>query len=177
MLLLKDEKIDQLSSKLSIMEERAKPIMFSAKTATKYGEQKSCTLTNKWLAFKELTEYRGGGFDTSSGTYTVPEDGLYIFGLQATSHLLGKLILINFYKNNADEYLVAFDTSGDSLNALGTTWTDTLKKGDKIRLKLDLGDFLDGCPSWWGVRIIANQQNSVEIRHWKKCLCTCLSLK
>ena len=156
MLLLKDEKIHQLSSKLRIMEERAKPIMFSAKTATKYGEQKSCTLTNKWLAFKELTEYRGGGFDTSSGTYTVPEDGLYIFGLQARSSILDKLTLINFYKNNAEaeEYTVAL--AMDTWNALGTTWTDTLKKGDKIRLKLDLGDFLDGCPSWWGVRIIAN---------------------
>ena len=131
------------------MQDQTKPVMFSVKTGKKGFS------TNDWLTFYELAEYRGGGFDTSSGTYTVPEDGLYIFGLQATSHLLGKLILINFYKNNADEYLVAFDTSGDSLNALGTTWTDTLKKGDKIRLKLDLG-YLDGCPSWWGVRIIAN---------------------
>ena len=42
-----------------------------------------------WITgFEVLTEYRGGGFDSSSGTYTVPEDGIYIFGLKAVIQLV-----------------------------------------------------------------------------------------
>ena len=58
-----------------------------------------------WITFEALTEYRGGGFDKSSGTYTVPEDGIYIFGLQAKSGSKLVKTQINFLKNNAVEFL------------------------------------------------------------------------
>ena len=97
-----------------------------------------------WITFEALTEYRGGGFDTSSGTYTVPEDGIYIFGLQAQSSWHEKSwTRIDFYQNDFQFTVVSEGNEKDHWNNLGTTWTDTLKKGDKIRLKVAKGS-VDG---------------------------------
>ena len=110
-----------------------------------------------WITgFEVLTEYRGGGFDSSSGTYTVPEDGIYIFGLKAISGSQSTWSRINFYKNNAAVTTVVYDGNReDNYNNLGATWTDTLNKGDKVRLQVR-GGTVHGLLSWWGVRIIAN---------------------
>ena len=109
-----------------------------------------------WITFEALTEYRGGGFDKSSGTYTVPEDGIYIFGLQARSGNRRTWNRINYYKTNTVAQTVVTDGNAkDNWNNLGTTWTDTLKKGDKVCLKVFHGT-VDGYLNWWGVRIIAN---------------------
>ena len=111
---------------------------------------------NDWITFKGTTDYRGGGFDLSSGTYTVPEDGLYIFGLRAKSGSQLAWTQINFYIDNVLKYTVVDDgNTKDNGNNLGTTWTYTLKKGDKIRLKVDQGT-VDDYLLWWGVRIFAN---------------------
>ena len=111
---------------------------------------------NDWITFKGTTDYRGGGFDLSSGTYTVPEDGLYIFGLRAKSGSQLAWTQINFYINNVLTYTVVDDANLKGVeNNLGTTWTDTLKKGDRIRLKVDHGTVWSNL-GWWGVRIIAN---------------------
>ena len=111
---------------------------------------------NDWITFKGTTDYRGGGFDLSSGTYTVPEDGLYIFGLRAKSGSQLAWTQINFYINNVLTYTVVDDANLKGVeNNLGTTWTDTLNKGDRIRLKVDHGTVWSNL-GWWGVRIIAN---------------------
>ena len=111
---------------------------------------------NDWITFKGTTDYRGGGFDLSSGTYTVPEDGLYIFGLRAKSGSQLAWTQINFYINNVLTYTVVDDANLKGVeNNLGTTWTDTLKKGDRIRLKVDHGTVWSNL-GWWGVRIVAN---------------------
>ena len=89
-------------------------------------------------------------------TYTVPEDGIYIFGLKATSGSQLARSLIDFYKNNAFFQAVVYDgNDSDHYNNLGTTWTATLKKGDKLRLKVYHGT-VNGYIHWWGVRIFAN---------------------
>ena len=63
-----------------------------------------------WITgFEVLTEYRGGGFDSSSGTYTVPEDGIYIFGLRAQSGSQLDWSRIDFYRNNAVALTVVSD--------------------------------------------------------------------
>ena len=111
-----------------------------------------------WITgFEGLTDYRGGGgFEKSSGTYTVPEDGIYIFGLKAYSGSQLARTQINFYKNNAADIIAVYDGNDkDNFNNLGTTWTDTLKKGDKLRLKVYHGS-VRGYLDWWGVRIFAN---------------------
>ena len=110
---------------------------------------------NDWITFKGLFEYGGSGFDKSSGTYTVQEDGIYIFGLRANSGSELAWTQINFYINNVLKYTVVDDANLKGVeNNLGTTWTQTLKKGDKIRLKVDQGTVYSYL-AWWGVRIIA----------------------
>ena len=110
-----------------------------------------------WITgFEVLTEYRGGGFDSSSGTYTVPEDGIYIFGLKAVSGSQFAWSQINFYRNNAVVQSVVTDgNKEDNYNNLGSTWTATLKKGDKLRLKVTSGT-VRAWLHWWGVRMFAN---------------------
>ena len=111
---------------------------------------------NDWITFKGLFEYGVSGFDKSSGTYTVQEDGIYIFGLQAKSGSQLAWIQINFYINNVLTYTVVSDSNEKGIgNNLGTTWIETLEKGDKIRLKVDQGT-VDDYLLWWGVRIFAN---------------------
>merc|ERR1711860_161931 len=89
-------------------------------------------------------------------TYTVPEDGIYIFGLKATSGSQLAWTQIDFYKNNALDQTVVTDVNdNDNFNNLGKTWTDTLKKGDEVRLKVGLGS-VSGYLAWWGVRIFAD---------------------
>ena len=110
---------------------------------------------NDWITFKGLVEYGVSGFDKSSGTYTVQEDGIYIFGLKANSGTKLAWTQINFYINNALQYTVVDDSNKKDIgNNLGTTWTDTLKKGDEIRLKVDHGT-VKSYITWWGVRFIA----------------------
>ena len=110
-----------------------------------------------WITgFQGLTDYRGGGFDSSSGTYTVPEDGIYIFGLKAKSGSQLASSRIDFYRNNAYVQVVVYEgNEKDYWNNLGTTWIDTLKKGDEVRLKVGLGS-VNGYLAWWGVRIFAD---------------------
>ena len=60
-------------------------------------------------------------------------------------------------------------------NNLGTTWIETLKKGDDVCLKVDSGT-IDEFFAWWGVRIFANLQNLTEIRHLT-CFVLCLRNK
>ena len=111
---------------------------------------------NDWITFKGKFEYGVRGFDKSSGTYTVQEDGSYIFGLQAKSGSQLAWTQINFYKNNDLKYTVVDDgNTKDNRNNLGTTWTWALLKGDKIRLKVDHGT-VSSYIIWWGVRIFAN---------------------
>ena len=132
------------------MQERTKPVTFRA------WSQRSEDITDWITGFQGLTDYRGGGFDSSSGTYTVPEDGIYIFGLKATSGSQLAWSQIDFYKNNVLDHTVVIDgNEKDFWNNLGTTWTDTLNKGDKLRLKVSHGT-VDGYLHWWGVRIFAN---------------------
>ena len=111
-----------------------------------------------WITFDVLTEHRGGGFDTSSGIYTVPEDGIYIFGLRANSGKSSTWTKIAFCRNDKPLYLVVFEGNmgniKDNYNNLGSAWTDTLKKGDKVRLQVDRGT-VNALLSWWGVRINA----------------------
>ena len=132
------------------MQEQTKPVMFSAwmRRAEDFKD---------WITgFEVLTEYRGGGFDSSSGTYTVPEDGIYIFGLKAVSGSQFGWSQINFYRNNAVVQAVVTDgNKEDNYNNLGSTWTATLKKGDKLRLKVTSGT-VRAWLHWWGVRIFAN---------------------
>ena len=132
------------------MQEQTKPVMFSAwmRRAEDFKD---------WITgFEVLTEYRGGGFDSSSGTYTVPEDGIYIFGLKAVSGSQFAWSQINFYRNNAVVQSVVTDgNKEDNYNNLGSTWTATLKKGDKLRLKVTSGT-VRAWLHWWGVRIFAN---------------------
>ena len=132
------------------MQEQTKPVMFSAwmRRAEDFKD---------WITgFEVLTEYRGGGFEKSSGTYTVPEDGIYIFGLKARSGSQLARSLIYFYKNNAVVQAVVYDgNKKDNYNNLGSTWTATLKKGDKLRLKVTSGT-VRAWLHWWGVRIFAN---------------------
>ena len=103
-----------------------------------------------WITFEGLSEYGGDGFDTSSGTYTVPEDGIYIFGLQARSGNRRTWNRINYYKTNTVAQTVVTDGNAkDNWNNFGTTWTDTLKKGDKVCLKVFHGT-VDGYLNWYG---------------------------
>ena len=130
------------------MQEPTKPVMFRA--------WRNDEDSKGWITFEGLSEYGGDGFDTSSGTYTVPEDGIYIFGLQARSGNRRTWNRINYYKTNTvAQTVVADGNAKDNWNNLGTTWTDTLKKGDKVCLKVFHGT-VDGYLNWWGVRIIAN---------------------
>ena len=111
---------------------------------------------NGWItSFDGVSVLRGGGFHASSGIYTVPEDGIYIFGLKARSGSQLTRSRIDFYKNNVAQTVVADGNVKDKYNNLGTTWTDTLKKGDKLRLKVYHGT-VNGYIHWWGVRIFAN---------------------
>ena len=113
-----------------------------------------------WITFETLYEYRGGGFDTSTGIYEVPKDGFYIFGLRASSGAEqseeGEELYwteINFYKNNEVYGTVVYDGNvKDHHNNLGTTWVEDLKKGDVIRLKVEEGT-VAGYLFWWGFRI------------------------
>ena len=83
---------------------------------------------NDFITFDGLSDFNGG-FDKSSGTYTVPEDGIYIFGLQAKSGSQLASSRIDFYRNNAYVQAVVYEgNEKDYWNNLGTTWTDTLKK-------------------------------------------------
>ena len=129
------------------MQERTKPVMFSAEG---YGQG-----MEDWITFDDLYDYRGGGFDLSSGTYTVPEDGIYLFGLKAKSGSQLDWTQIILSLNDIEAQTVVTDgNEKDYWNNLGTTWTYTLTKGDKLRLKVFRGT-VDGIFRWWGVRIIA----------------------
>jgi len=143
-----DSEIARLKQRL---DERTKPVSFRAFRES-FGED----IIKDWITFEKLSELRGGGFDKSSGTYTVPEDGIYIFGLKATSGSQLAWTQIDFYKNNALDQTVVTDVNDkDNFNNLGTTWIDTLKKGDEVRLKVGLGS-VNGYLAWWGVRIFAD---------------------
>ena len=108
---------------------------------------------NDWFTFDGVSDLRGGGFHASSGIYTVPEDGIYIFGLKAGSGSALGHTRIEYYKNNVYDQRVVFDGNDkDNWNNLGTTWTDTLKKGDQVRLKVIKGT-VDKYLAWWGFRI------------------------
>ena len=108
-----------------------------------------------WITFEDMYDYRGGGFDLSSGTYTVPEDGIYLFGLKAKSGSQLDWTQIILSLNDIEAQTVVTDgNEKDYWNNLGTTWTDTLKKGDEVRLKVDKG-IVDDYFSWWGFRICA----------------------
>ena len=134
------------------MQERTKPVLFSAW----HMDNSRTEDFNDWITFKGKFEYGVRGFDKSSGTYTVQEDGIYIFGLRANSGSELAWTQINFYINNVLKYTVVDDANLKGVeNNLGTTWTQTLKKGDKIRLKVDQGTVYSYL-AWWGVRIIAN---------------------
>ena len=127
------------------MQKLTKPIIFSAFC----GDQ--CKGIKSWITFGK--SYFGGGFDIHTGTYTVPEAGYYIFGLQANSGTGNNNTKINMYLNNRSYTTVAYDGNGmGNYNNLGTSWNAPLKKGDVIRLKVESGD-LDSYLYWWGFRI------------------------
>merc|ERR1712062_544625 len=105
------------------LEERTKPVTFTAWIG-RHGED----IKNWITGFQGLTDYRGGGFEKSSGTYTVPEDGIYIFGLKAKSGSQLASSRIDFYRNNAYVQAVVYEgNEKDYWNNLGT-WTDSLNK-------------------------------------------------
>ena len=122
--------------------------MFSAHCSEQCKDIKSwITFESKWL------RQQGGGFDTHTGTYTVPENGYFIFGLQANTGTESNHTLINMYLNNAVYTTVAYEGTGLGIyNNLGTSWNAQLKKGDVIRLKVESGA-LASYLYWWGFRI------------------------
>ena len=131
------------------MQERTKPISFGARKRTG-GD------FNGWITFDRVSDLRGGGFHASSGTYTVPEDGIYIFGLRARSGEALAVTQIHFYKN--DDVNCTVVTEGnkeDTWNNLGTAWMCTLEKGDKISLNVEGEGTVDEYLGWYGVRIFA----------------------
>ena len=131
------------------MQERTKPISFGAR-------KRPGGDFNGWITFDGLSDLRGGSIDKRSGTYTVPEDGIYIFGLRGTSGSKYVLTRINFYKNDAVDLAVVTDgNKEDTWNNLGTAWMSTLEKGDKIYLNVDGEGTVDEYLGWYGVRIFA----------------------
>ena len=60
-----------------------------------------------------------------------------------------------FSESPMDQTVVTDVNDKDNFNNLGTTWIDTLKKGDEVRLKVGLGS-VSGYLAWWGVRIFAD---------------------
>ena len=121
--------------------------MFSAHC----GDQ--CKGIKSWITFNLLRHQQGGGFDIHTGTYTVPENGYFIFGFQANSGTEDNHTMINMYLNNRSYATVAYEGNGmGSYNNLGTSWNAQLKKDDVIRLKVESGD-LDSYLYWWGFRI------------------------
>ena len=131
------------------MQERTKQISFGA-------WKSSGGDFNGWITFDGVTELRGGGIHASSGIYTVPEDGIYIFGLRARSGSKLVLTRINFYKNDAvNRTVVTEGNKEDTWNNLGTAWMSTLEKGDKIYLNVDEDGTVGQYLGWYGVRIFA----------------------
>ena len=61
-----------------------------------------------------------------------------------------------YYINDVVVYTVVTEGNAKgNWNNLGTTWIETLKKGDDVCLKVDSGT-IDEFFAWWGVRIFAN---------------------
>ena len=130
------------------MQERTKPIWFDA-------WKNSGGDSNGTITFDGVNDC-DGGFDASSGTYTVPEDGIYIFGLRARSGEALAGTQIHFYKNDdVDCSVVSDGNKEDTWNNLGTAWMSTLEKGDKIYLNVDGDGTVDEYLGWYGVRIFA----------------------
>ena len=94
----------------------------------------------------------GQGFDVSTGTFTVPEAGIYLFGLKATSGSGKDWTRINAYRDDIVSTSITEGNGKDVWNNLSATWITGYSKGSKIRLKVEHNN-VDDYILWWGVRI------------------------
>ena len=109
--------------------------MFSARQTSKsFTDQ-------EYITFNFVDYDIGNGLDKDSGTYTVPEDGTYLFTFKAETHeKLGNVIEIRL-NNVEQEIIFNQDDNNLSYETVSHAWQPTLKKGDNIRFYVRYGTF------------------------------------
>ena len=132
---------------LLVTQEKTKRVIFGAVRNTGgYVDEGS------WITFSRVWLNKGVDFDASTGTFTIPESGIYLFGVRATSGNGKAQTKINAYFD--DKVLASINDGKEEglWNNLSGTFMGTLLQGSKIRLKVERNN-ISYYVTWWGVRI------------------------
>ena len=73
----------------------------------------------------------------TTGTFTAPEDGYYVFGFKgATGRHSKSWTVVHVYLGNTWKSQISDGNQSDSSNNITGTWIWALRKGESVRLKV-----------------------------------------
>ena len=103
------------------------------------------------ITFDETYENAGNGMDASSGIFTTPEEGVYLFGIKGTTaQESNDWTRISVYSDDDWIFQISDGNKADTWNNIGATWIWRMAKDEKVRLEVDNNQL---AVHFWGFRI------------------------
>ena len=105
------------------------------------------------ITFDYTYSNAGNGMDASSGIFTTPEEGVYLFGIKGnTAQEPNDWTRISVYSNDDFIHQISDGNKADTWNNIGGTWLWRMFKDEKVRLEVDNNKLCENF-HFWGFRI------------------------
>lgn len=120
-------------SRIGYVDVKSDPVYFFAQRSTSYT---ATTVEPSTVPFQTVQNNVGSAMDVTTGVFTAPKRGVYLFEFMANDTPGGERLMVNLYKN--DERIAS--TYADNHGAAPIPSILDLAEGDQVMVKIDSPD-------------------------------------